>query len=83
MAFLAEVYTHLRIFVSYGPGLAFLLFLHEAIRLQRPDMVDRAHRVRNVDISELLSEYGMCRKVLVVIKSGICSCKNLCLFRME
>lgn len=57
MALLAEVFTHLRIFVSYGPGLAFLLFLHEAIRLQRPDIVDRDHRVRNVDISELLESY--------------------------
>ena len=57
MALLAEVYTHFRIFVSYGPGLVFLLFLHEAIRVQRPDIVDENNRVRNVDTSELFAEY--------------------------
>lgn len=57
MALLAEVYTHLRIFVSYGPGLAFLLFLHEAIRVRRPDIVDINNRVRSVDTSELFAEY--------------------------
>lgn len=57
MVLLAEVYTHLRIFVSYGPGLAFLLFLHEAIRVGRPDIVDINNRVRNVETSELLESY--------------------------
>lgn len=57
MVLLAEVYSHLRIFVSYGPGLAFLLFLHEAIRLQRPDIVDKENRIRNVEINELLESY--------------------------
>lgn len=54
---LAEVFTHLRIFVSLGPGLAFLLFLHEAIRLQRPDIVDKDNRVRNIETYELLESY--------------------------
>lgn len=54
---LAEVFTHFRIFVSLGPGLAFLLFLHEAIRLQRPDIVDKNNRVRNIETHELLESY--------------------------
>lgn len=57
MANLAEIYTHIRLMVTYGPGLAFLLFLHEAIRLQRPDMIDRENRIRNIDLSELLESY--------------------------
>lgn len=57
MVLLAEVYSHMRIFVTYGPGLAFLLFLHEAIRLQRPDIVDKENRIRNVEINELLESY--------------------------
>lgn len=50
-------FAHFRIFVSYGPGLAFLLLLHEAIRLQRPDIVDEFNRVRDIDSSELRSTY--------------------------
>lgn len=57
MASLAAVYTYLRIFVTSGSGLAFLLLLHEAIRIQRPDIVDRENRVRNIDTSELLESY--------------------------
>lgn len=57
MALLAQLYTHLRIFVTYGPGLVFLLILHETIRLQRPDIVDRDNRVRDIDTSELLEAY--------------------------
>lgn len=57
MALLAEIYTHFRLFVTYGPGLAFILVLHEAIRLQRPDIIDKDNRVRNVDTSELLDSY--------------------------
>lgn len=50
-------FSHLRILVSYGPGLALLVFLHEAIRLQRPDMVDSGQRVRSIDPSHLLEVY--------------------------
>lgn len=57
MVLLAQLYVHLRLFVTYGPGLAFLLFLHEAIRIQRPDIIDRDNRVRNIDSDELLESY--------------------------
>lgn len=57
MTALLAFYTHFRIFVSYGPGLAFLIFLHEGIRLQRPDIIDEANRVRNVETSELQASY--------------------------
>lgn len=54
---LAEVYAHIRIFVTYGPGMLFLIFLHEAIRIGRPDIVDKANRIRGIDTSELLHSY--------------------------
>lgn len=54
---LLTFYTHFRIFVSYGPGLAFLLLLHEGIRLRRPDIVDEINRVRNIDTNELHASY--------------------------
>lgn len=57
MSFLTTFFTHFRVFVSYGPGLAFLLLLHESIRIRRPDIVDREHRVRDIATSEILSEY--------------------------
>lgn len=57
MALLSEISTHFRIFVNNTAGLAFLLILHEAIRLQRPDMVDRNNRVRSIDTSQLLESY--------------------------
>lgn len=50
-------FAHFRIFVTYGPGLAFMLLLHEAIRLRRPDIVDEFNRVRDIDSSELRSNY--------------------------
>lgn len=54
---LGEAFTKLRLIFSYGPGLLFLIFLHEAIRIQRPDIVDKYNRVRNIDTSELLESY--------------------------
>lgn len=57
MALLHTFFSHFRIFVSYGPGLAFLIILHESIRLRRPDIVDRANRVRDIDTNELLQSY--------------------------
>lgn len=57
MTQLHTVFTNLRLFVSYGPGLALLLFVHEAIRQQRPDILDRANRVRDIPSSELLDVY--------------------------
>lgn len=43
--------------MSYGPGLVFLLLLHEAMRHHRPDIVDKENRVRNIDTSEMLGSY--------------------------
>ncbi|XP_031636385.1 glucose dehydrogenase [FAD, quinone] [Contarinia nasturtii] len=54
---LAEVFAHLRIFVTYGPGMLFLIFLHEAIRVRRPDIIDKENRIRNIETSELLESY--------------------------
>lgn len=50
-------FSHLRILVSYGPGLAMLVFLHEAIRLQRVDIVDAGRRVPNVHPSQFHEAY--------------------------
>lgn len=50
-------FSHLRIMVSYGPGLAMLLFLHEAIRLQMPDLVDLGRRVRSTPTGRFLEVY--------------------------
>lgn len=57
MVQLHTAFSHIRIIVSYGPGLALLLLLHESIRLQRPDIVDRSNRVRNIPSSEILEFY--------------------------
>lgn len=58
-------FSHLRILVSYGPGLAMLVFLHEAIRLQRIDIVDSGGRVPNVHPSAYHEVYDF-----VVIGGG-------------
>lgn len=57
MTQLHTVFVNLRMFVSYGPGLALLLVLHELIRTQRLDIVDRANRVQSIPSSELLDVY--------------------------
>lgn len=54
---LALAFTHVRLFVTSGIGLALLLFLHEAIRVQRPDIVDHENRVQSVHIDQLLQSY--------------------------
>lgn len=54
---LAVALTQFRLFLSTGIGVAFLLFLHETIRVHRPDIVDYENRVRSVDTDELLSSY--------------------------
>lgn len=48
--------TSIRIFVSYGPGLALVFLINAGIWLQRADIVDREHRVRNI-ATEYLYEY--------------------------
>lgn len=57
MTQLHTLFTSLRMFISYGPGLALLLFLHESIRQQRPDILDRANRVHSIESSRLLDVY--------------------------
>lgn len=57
MSSLQTTFSHMRIMISYGPGLVWLLFIHEAIRLQRPDIVDEANRVQSVDSDQLLDVY--------------------------
>lgn len=54
---LATIFTQFRLFVSTGAGLAFLLFLHEAIRVNRPDIIDHENRVYSVPIEEMLDTY--------------------------
>lgn len=66
---LAELFTHFRIFVSSGVGLAFLLLVHEGIRLQRPDILDKANRVRSVETYELLDSYDF-----IVVGGGSAGC---------
>lgn len=61
----AGLITSVRIFVSYGAGLALLYLLNAAIWLQRPDIVDRENRVRNI-----ATEYISRAKTLA---SSICS----------
>lgn len=69
MLSLGTVYGNLHIFVSYGPGLAFLLLLHEAILSRRPDIVDVENRVRDVNPSELLKSYDVRFVCLFVLRS--------------
>lgn len=69
---LATAFTHFRIFVSSGAGLAFLLFLHEAIRVQRPDIVDYENRIESVDIDEILDSYDF-----IIVGGGSAGFNNL------
>lgn len=57
MVLLTEIFSHWRIILSSGPGLAILIALHEAIRIHRPDIVDRDNRVRGIEIHELFDTY--------------------------
>lgn len=57
MTHLHTIFVQIRIFVTLGPGLALLLLLHESMRLQRPDIVDRDNRVRNIPDDEILDSY--------------------------
>lgn len=50
-------FSHIRILLSYGPGLAMLIFIHQAIRLQRPDIVDQGRRVQSIPSSKFLEVY--------------------------
>lgn len=64
MSSLHTTFSHLRIMISYGPGLMLLLLLHETIRLQRPDIVDQANRVKSIDPDLLLDEYDFIGKTI-------------------
>lgn len=83
---LAVALTQFRLFITTGVGVAFLLFLHEAIRVQRPDIVDHENRVRGVDIEEILDSYDF-----VIVGGGSagwntlvnCDKMNLLSFRLS
>ncbi|XP_003705708.1 glucose dehydrogenase [FAD, quinone] [Megachile rotundata] len=47
----------MRIAMSYGPELSFLVILRIIIGLYRPDIVDREHRVRPVSLTNIKSNY--------------------------
>lgn len=53
----AVALTQFRIFLTTGIGVAFLLLLHESIRVHRPDIVDYENRVQSVDTNDLLDSY--------------------------
>lgn len=57
MSNLHTTFSAFRVLLTYGPGLALILLLREAMRYQRPDMVDANNRVRNVDIDEIRPVY--------------------------
>lgn len=57
MVHLHAIFVQTRIFVTLGPGLVLLLVMHESMRLQRPDIVDREHRVHSVPTEELFEVY--------------------------
>lgn len=47
----------MRIAMSYGPELSFLIMLRVLIGLYRPDVVDRDHRVRPISLTNIKSSY--------------------------
>lgn len=57
MANLQTTFSSFRILLTYGPGLALILLLREAMRYQRPDMVDKHNRVRNMDTDGIWPVY--------------------------
>lgn len=57
MANLHTTFSMFRTLITYGPGLALIILLREAIRYQRPDIVDKHNRVRDVDVDELFDIY--------------------------
>lgn len=57
MSSLHTVFSTLRILVSYGPGLLLIVMLHETIRFQRPDIVDKMNRAQSVDVDEIFDVY--------------------------
>lgn len=57
MSNIHTAFSSLRIFLSYGPGLAMILLLREGIRYQRPDIVDAPNRVRSVNADEVWPVY--------------------------
>lgn len=51
------IFSSFRIFLTYGPGLAMILLLRQAIRYQRPDIVDAANRVNSIATEDIHEEY--------------------------
>lgn len=50
-------FSSFRILLTYGPGLALILLLREAMRYQRPDIVDKHNRVQNMDTDGIWPVY--------------------------
>lgn len=57
MANLHTLFSSIRIFLTYGPGLAMVLLLRQAIRYQRPDIVDAENRVHSIPTENIFAEY--------------------------
>lgn len=57
MVTLSGSYTALRILFSYGPGFLLLLLLDASIWMQRPDIVDYKHRVRDIPTQHINNVY--------------------------
>lgn len=57
MASLAGTYAALRILFSYGPGFLILMLLDSSIWMQRPDIVDYKHRVRDIPTQHIYNVY--------------------------
>lgn len=57
MSSLHTWFSTVRILLSYGPGLLLIVMLHETIRFQRPDIVDKLNRVRGRSIDEIFDVY--------------------------
>ncbi|XP_070500763.1 glucose dehydrogenase [FAD, quinone]-like [Chironomus tepperi] len=57
MVSLTGTYSALRILFSYGPGFLMLMLLDSSIWMQRPDIVDYKHRVRDIPTQHIYSVY--------------------------
>lgn len=50
-------YSMTRMALTLGPGLGFLVYLHSCTVNQRPDIMDREHRIKDVPAHQLLESY--------------------------
>ncbi|GAB0093740.1 glucose dehydrogenase [Sergentomyia squamirostris] len=57
MVTLSGLFTAARILVTYGPGFAMIFLLNRAIEIQRHDIVDQYHRVRDQPMHDMNLDY--------------------------